>query len=554
MFIVFEGIDGSGKTTLSGRAADLLLSLGLTVHQARPKGELKSRLAQDIRTLARDPRNLDMSPHTEMFLFIARDTQTIDTVIRPQLKEAEIVIADRYLYSAEVLCRARGEVPAEEIETAVNTAARGLWPDLVIYCDVDIETSALRKNIDKIVNPKDIEDFGRKGLRGLGLRDAMRTAYLKMAAKNKDTWFVVDNAHAGIEENAYKIVNRILKAVGREPIACPSSFPRHEVLTVPAEADMMSARNSFYDYMHRLISSGRRAEAAYHLRSFDSEEAWKLRETLMSQAPALIAQGLEPLSSPRAVAMRRRLMNTVPGAVAWSLNAEWADDNDDAWEMRRELTASAPVEVASTLGGLDTERAFELRDLLMEEAPGPVLSSLKGLDGDRAWRLRDKLGKKKNLPGLLKGLAYLDTERAWEIRDKNRKNWAPWFVLSLMGLETSRAWQLRAEYLVTATKLTVRSMSGSTCQQAWEMRRAAGPFAKETLTTIKGIDTEEAWSLRSELMDRWPGAAGKSIGMTLAATDRGIAFLRDLVERHPSDPDALHYLVKAIESRQGIPS
>ena len=97
MFVVFEGIDGSGKTTLSGKVAATLTEAGISVHQARPKGELKSRLAGEIRTLARDPRNLTMSPHTEMFLYIARDTQTIDTVIRPQLSEAEVVIADRYL-------------------------------------------------------------------------------------------------------------------------------------------------------------------------------------------------------------------------------------------------------------------------------------------------------------------------------------------------------------------------------------------------------------------------------------------------------------------------
>ena len=67
MFVVFEGIDGSGKTTLSGKVSEMLSSLDISVQQARPKGELKSRLASEIRSLARDPRNLTMSAYTELF-------------------------------------------------------------------------------------------------------------------------------------------------------------------------------------------------------------------------------------------------------------------------------------------------------------------------------------------------------------------------------------------------------------------------------------------------------------------------------------------------------
>ncbi len=551
MFIVFEGIDGSGKTTLSGRVAEILIKEGLTVHQARPKGELKSRLAQDIRTLARDPRNLTMSAHTEMFLFIARDTQTIDTVIRPQLEEAEVVIADRYLYSAQVLCRARGIVPRNEIDTAVEVAARGLWPDLVIYCDVDIDTSALRKNIDKIVNPREPEDFGRKGLRGLGLRDAMRDVYLDMAAQNPDKWFVVDNAHAGIEENAFKIANRILTVANKTTVKAPAVEHKHEALLVSDSLNPETLRADFYDYIKRLINAGRVAEAAYHLRSMDSEEAWQLRESIVDKAPALTAYGLAPLFSKRALEIRRKLIDIVPLNVAKSLSSEWADTNDEAWAIRKQLAKTVPDAVASTLGTLDDEKAWEMRDMLVEDAGISILSSLKGLDCDRAWKMRDKYGKKKNLPGLLKGLGLLDNERAWELRDKHKKNGLPWFILSLVGIESDNAWKLRREYLENATKLTVRSMTGSTDPRAWEMRREAAPYAREALTTIKGIDSPEAWKLRSDFLNRWAGAACKSVGMTLARTDAGYEFLLNAITKYPSDPDVLHYVVKAIELRQG---
>ena len=550
MFIVFEGIDGSGKTTLSGKVAEILTAQGLSVHQARPQGELKSRLAGDIRTLARDPRNLTMSPHTELFLFIARDTQTIDTVIRPQLQKAQVVIADRYLYSAQVLCRARGEVSAEEIDTAVDVAARGLWPDLVVYCDVDIDTSALRKSIDKIVNPRAPEDFGRKGLRGLGLRDAMRNVYLDLAAQNPDTWFTVDNAHASIQENTYKIANRILELAGKPPVELPSAAPSHEALPETPNRTPEDSQTAFYDYLRRLTAAGRPAEAAYHLRSLNSEEAWDLRAQLVDTVPDAIVYGLLPLSCERALEMRRRLIDKVPGRVARSLGAVWGDADEEAWEMRRSLARKVPIDVACSFGSLDTEPAWELREMLVSEAGILVLSTLKGMDFERAWAFREKWGKKKNIPGLLKGLARLDTERAWALRNKHKKNALPWFILSLSGLETDESWKLRSTYLENATKLVIRSIpSFSDLDTAWDLRRKAAPWAKEAITTIKGIDSHNAWALRRDFMDRWPGAAAKSVGMTLALTDKGLGFLTELAEKNPGNPDVLHYLVKAIESR-----
>ena len=93
-------------------------------------------------------------------------------------------------------------------------------------------------------------------------------------------------------------------------------------------------------------------------------------------------------------------------------------------------------------------------------------------------------------------------------------------------------------------------MAGLTEDVAWAMRADAGTFAKETLTTIKGIDEDRAWALRQSLQDVWPGAVAKSVGMTLAMTDTGYDFLWEMALRHPEDPDVAHYLVKAIELRE----
>ncbi|MCP4600017.1 MAG: dTMP kinase [Proteobacteria bacterium] len=552
MFVVFEGIDGSGKTTLSGRVAAELQEVGVSTHHARPKGELKSRLASNIRTLARDPRNLTMSPHTELFLYIARDSQMIDTVIRPSINAAEVVIADRYLFSPMVLCRARGIVSPDEVDRAVSVAAQDLWPDLVVYCDVDIDTSYLRKRLDKIEKPKDPDDFGRKGLRGLGLRSAMRREYLALAAADPKRWFTVDNANGSIEENTGAIVDRILSALGRPTRErAKEDFPKPIKMTPGTRSSDKGreVRKAFYDYASKLISNGMGRAAAYHLRSLDSEEAWELRESLIPVAPELVIYGLAPLSSPRAIEMRRRLIDKVPTRVARSLGGIWADDDDEAWQMREHLEESAPIEVALTLGTLDSPRAWSMRDKLAEKAPAAVLSSLKSLDSTRAWEMRGKFGKKnKWVWGLLEGLAHLEGERAWEIRHENKKKALPWVILSTLGCNGDEAWNIRRAYLEQATKLVLRSLAGSTEPEAWEMRKKSGPWAKETLTTIKNIDTSEAWELRRELKNIWPVFAAKSVGLTLAGTDRGSEFLWELAEEQPNNPEVIHYVVKALEA------
>jgi dTMP kinase len=551
MFVVFEGIDGSGKTTLSDRVAALLDGAGVTAHHARPKGELKSELATDIRTMTRNPRSLQMSPHTELLLYLARDSQMIDTVIRPALDKADVVIADRYVYSPVVLTRARGQVPEDDIEKATQVVARGLWPDLVVYCDVDIHTSELRKRMDKIINPREADDFGRKGLAGLGLRDAMRGEYLRMAKADPGRWMVVDNVNRTIAENSARIARKILEVLGRgaaiaePPPSIPARLEPGEIVAGRAG----ELRRAFYDHLGRLADAGATRAAAFHGRSLFSQEAWALRERLLDAEPELVAYGLEPLDDDRAKAMRERLAERAPRQVAKSLGARWADADPWAWGLRLRLVDAAPVEVVSTTGSLDTEPAWELRDRLAEDKDlqAPVLATLKRIDTDRAWKMRDRLGKSRNDWGLLEGLAGIDSERAWALRRKHQRKALPWVLVSTAELVSDAAWALRDGLFKVAPKLVLQTMYGMDHERAWAMRRDAGFNCKEALTSIKGLDCEEAWRLRAALAARWPAHVAKSIGLTLAPAERGRALLYALARDNPYDPEVLHYLVKLLD-------
>ena len=112
MFVVFEGIDGSGKTTISNRVAKTLRERGLTVEHLREEGAFASKVTQGIRDFCRDARNMALSPRAELMLYVAREVQLADEVLRPALERADVVIADRYLYTAEVLAQAGRDLPS----------------------------------------------------------------------------------------------------------------------------------------------------------------------------------------------------------------------------------------------------------------------------------------------------------------------------------------------------------------------------------------------------------------------------------------------------------
>src|SRR3954463_12504579 len=105
MFVVFEGIDGSGKTTVSNLVAERLRSGGLTVEHLREGGKFSSQVTQSLREFGRDVRNIDLVPQAEFFLYVTRDVQLLEEMTRPALGRADVVIADRFLFSAEVLAR-----------------------------------------------------------------------------------------------------------------------------------------------------------------------------------------------------------------------------------------------------------------------------------------------------------------------------------------------------------------------------------------------------------------------------------------------------------------
>ncbi|MEM2936396.1 MAG: dTMP kinase [Candidatus Bathyarchaeia archaeon] len=100
MFITFEGVEGSGKTTQAGLLKDFLLQKGYKVTLTREPGW--GAVGRLIRRMLLEEKELDLDPLAELCLFCADRVQHVRDLIKPRLKKGEIVICDRYADSTVV--------------------------------------------------------------------------------------------------------------------------------------------------------------------------------------------------------------------------------------------------------------------------------------------------------------------------------------------------------------------------------------------------------------------------------------------------------------------
>ncbi|HEV2444876.1 MAG TPA: dTMP kinase [Candidatus Sulfopaludibacter sp.] len=151
LFITFEGMDGSGKTTQMHRLAARLSAMGRTVLEtAEPGGP---PIAQKIRRILLDSANQELSPTTEVLLYFASRAQNVDEWIAPALARGEIVLSDRFTDSSLVYQGCGRGLGADTVAALERIACRGLRPDLTILVDVDAEASLARARARNLAEP-----------------------------------------------------------------------------------------------------------------------------------------------------------------------------------------------------------------------------------------------------------------------------------------------------------------------------------------------------------------------------------------------------------------
>jgi len=142
MFIVVEGPEGSGKTTLVQWLAGRMQHEGRAVVPVREPGG--TPLAEAARTLVLSSGS-DLTPASELFLMLAARADLVERVIRPALAAGKIILADRYGLSTLAYQVAGRGLPAREVAAAHRVATAGLEPDLTIVLDVPVMVGRSRQ-------------------------------------------------------------------------------------------------------------------------------------------------------------------------------------------------------------------------------------------------------------------------------------------------------------------------------------------------------------------------------------------------------------------------
>ena len=142
MFITFEGIDGSGKSTQIEYLKKHLEGQGERVEVFRDPGG--PEISEKIRDILLNPE-YDMDPVTELLLFSAARSQLVAENILPALEAGSVVILDRFYDSTTAYQGyGRASVPLEEIGRLNSIASHKRRPDLTIYMKISLNEAKKR--------------------------------------------------------------------------------------------------------------------------------------------------------------------------------------------------------------------------------------------------------------------------------------------------------------------------------------------------------------------------------------------------------------------------
>jgi dTMP kinase len=144
MFITFEGIDCSGKSTQIDHLIRKLRRGHWDVLVVREPGG--TEISERIRTLLLDVRHGEMDGSTELLLFSASRSQLVTERIQPALERGDIVIADRFHDSTTAYQGFGRGIDVEAITHIHRIATHGLSPDISFFLDISVEESLKRRS------------------------------------------------------------------------------------------------------------------------------------------------------------------------------------------------------------------------------------------------------------------------------------------------------------------------------------------------------------------------------------------------------------------------
>jgi dTMP kinase len=193
MFVTFEGIEGSGKSTQAKLLYEWLLDLGKETVLTREPGGTPA--AEELREFVLKEREEDFPPFSELCLYLAARGFHVKNLIRPALLEGATVICDRFSDSTLAYQGYGRGISVELIERMNEEATEGLKPSVTFLLDLPVEVALARikeKRKDRLEKEE------------LPFHERVREGFLKIAEKEPERFVVID---------ATKPVDEIFKIV-----------------------------------------------------------------------------------------------------------------------------------------------------------------------------------------------------------------------------------------------------------------------------------------------------------------------------------------------------
>jgi dTMP kinase len=209
MFITFEGLDFSGKSTQAQLLVDALKgrppsNMGRTaVHFIREPGG--TQVSERVRELLLDNRFPEMADAAELLLYSASRAQLVTEMILPALARGEIVVCDRY-YDSTTAYQGYGRgLDLHAVNIINRLATSGTDPDLTIFIDIPVDEIERRKHAAGLSFDR-IESAGREFYR------RVEKGYREIASKEAHRYVIIDGMKSieSVQQQIWNVVERKL--------------------------------------------------------------------------------------------------------------------------------------------------------------------------------------------------------------------------------------------------------------------------------------------------------------------------------------------------------
>lgn len=202
-FLAFEGLDGSGKSTLIDQVQSYLNQNNIQFIKTREPGG--TSIGDKLRSLILAKEVEVPTPRAELLLYEAIRAQHVDLVIKPALKNKQWVLCDRFTASSIAFQAGGRQISEDQVHWLNDFATNSLKPDLNILLDLSVEESQKRrqKREFEIDEPEDrIESESQ------AFHQRVREGFLRQAVKNPQEWLVL-NASLTSQEIYFTLINEL---------------------------------------------------------------------------------------------------------------------------------------------------------------------------------------------------------------------------------------------------------------------------------------------------------------------------------------------------------